>query len=254
MEHPPLPRNGGERSPKANSYGTNDPEVRARIEQARREASEQRRRHRTQLEQLVEQGISPDDAEALIEFEHYVRDQRLPSEQAATAIRSEAETTPTYRPRIYVADLVNQRQGVQHGAWIDANQPADGARNWAIEASEEFAGLEVHGFTDTELVTRLARGVAEHGAAYAVFVQIVGTVDRELLERFEYFYVGSYASLVAWAREVGEDLEWDRQLDRVVDPMLRPYVEIDYARFARDQREVWDVVEGVDGRTHVFMR
>jgi hypothetical protein len=40
----------------------------------------------------------------------------------------------------------------------------------------------------------------------------------------------------------------------MVDPMLRPYLEINYARFARDQRQAWDVVQGIDGRTHVFMR
>lgn len=125
---------------------------------------------------------------------------------------------------------------------------------WVIRACEAFGGLDVNGFTDLDLVARLARGVAEHGAAYAVFVQIVGTEDRDQLDKFEDFYVGSFASPEAWAREVGEDLEWEQHLDQVIDPMLRPYIVIDYAKFAQEQRHAWDVLEGVDGRTHVFMR
>jgi antirestriction protein len=167
-----------------------------------------------------------------------------------------------------VVDVASQQRGRQHGVWIDANQTAEDLKvvittaltdstetpEWAIQACEAFSGLDVNGFTDLELVAQLARGVAEHGAAYAVFVQIVGTADRDQLDKFDDFYVGSYDSPEAWARGVGEDLEWDDHLDQVVDPMLRPYLTIDYARFARDQRHAWDVLEGVDGRTHVFMR
>lgn len=82
----------------------------------------------------------------------------------------------------------------------------------------------------------------------------MGTNDRDMLERFEDFYIGSYDSPEASARSVGEDLEWDAHLDQVVDPMLRPYLRIDYAKFAQEQRHAWDVVQGSDGRTHVFMR
>jgi hypothetical protein len=53
---------------------------------------------------------------------------------------------------------------------------------------------------------------------------------------------------------VGDDLEWNAHLDQVVDPLLRPYVTIDYARFARDSQAGWDVLQGIDGKTHVFLR
>jgi antirestriction protein len=274
MEHPPTPQNGGEKS-EVNSYGTDDPEVQARIEQARSEASEQRRQDRERLERLVEQGMRPDDAEALIEFEHSVEDQRQQTAETERATglavaAIERDTPPPARPRIYVADLTSGAQGIEHGRWIDANQPADeldadiaamldssptvDAGEWAVEATDDFAGLDLHGFTDTTLISRLGRGVAGFGPAYAVYVQIVGTATPDLLDKFEDFYVGSYDNPEAWAREVGEDLEWGRHLDEVVDPMLRPYLVIDYARFARDQRQSWDVLQGIDGRTHVFMR
>lgn len=120
--------NGGDQS-EVNSYGTDDPEVQARIEQARQEASEQRRHDRARLEQLVEQGMSPDDAEALIEFEHYVRAQRQQAaratELAAAATGPEAEATPSYHPRIYVESPTSQERGSRYGQWIDANQTAE---------------------------------------------------------------------------------------------------------------------------------
>lgn len=302
MEHLPTSPNGGERS-EVNSYGTDNPEVQARIEQARREASEQRRRNRARLEQLVEEGMNPDDAEALIEFEHSVHDQREQTAQTAHATesavivpdqqvldddhccrfcgahfsepcapecpRNREETAPHYQPRIYVATPASNERDAEPGHWIDANQTAGELKaaiagtlsgsptetpEWAIQACEAFAGLDMNGFTDLDLIARLARGVAEHGAAYAVFVQIVGTNDRDQLDKFDDFYVGSYDSPEAWARNVGDDLEWDDHLGQVVDPMLRPYLVIDYARFAQEQRHAWDVLEGVDGRTHVFMR
>jgi antirestriction protein len=275
MERQPHQRSGGEPQPEANSYGTDDPAEQARIEQARQEAAEQRRRDRARLERYVEAGLRPDDAEALIEFEHFAEDQRQQSTQTERATEravaaTERETAARYHPRIYVADLDSAERGIEHGSWIDANQPADElnaniaallsssptteAEEWAVEATEDFAGLDLHGFTDIALISRLARGVAEHGAAYAVYVQIVGTDDHEMLDKFEDFYVGSYASPEAWARAVGDDLEWNAHLDQVVDPMLRPYLVIDYARFASDQRQNWEVLEGVDGKTHVFMR
>jgi hypothetical protein len=84
---------------------------------------------------------------------------------------------------------------------------------------------------------------------------MVGTQDRDQLARFDDFYVGSYDSPEAWAREVADDLSWPEQLDReIADPFLRRYVVIDYAKVAREGAEGWDVLTGSDGRTHVFLR
>jgi antirestriction protein len=275
MEQQPHKPNGGDQHPEVNSYGIDDPEEQAKIEQARIDAHHGRQRDRARLERSVEGGLRPDDAEALIEFEHYVEDQRRQITQTERATElavaaTERETVPPTHPRVYVVDLASAERGIEHGSWIDATQPADeldadiaamldssptiGAQEWAVEATEGFTGLDLHGFTDTTLIAQLGQGVAEHGAAYAVYVQIVGTSDRDQLDKFEDVYVGSFASPEAWARNVGEDLEWDAHLDEVVDPMLRPYLSIDYARFAQESRASWDVFEGVDGKTHVFMR
>jgi antirestriction protein len=276
MERHPQQPNGGEHQrqperPQANSYGTDDPEAQAYIENARINAARERERDRVRLERLVHLGMTPDDAESLIEFENYVTDHLRPDEAATSlSTAAEIEGTPTYLPRIHVVDGISHERGIQNGRWIDANQepdeltvairatldssPMPEATTWAIDATEGFAGLALHGFTDVELIAKLARGVAEHGAAYAAWVGIVGTDDRDLLDRFSDFHVGTYDSPEAWAREVTDDMEWPQQLENALDPMLGRYVVIDYAHFARDARQSWDVVEGIDGKTHVFMR
>jgi antirestriction protein len=270
-QHPHTP--GGEDHPSVNSYGTDDPERQAHIEQARIDAANERKRNRQQLERLVDLGMAPDDAEAVIEFEASVREQRDANKAAGAAPDEDAsaEREPRdYHPRIYVADLASQRRGIQHGLWLDATQetseltadivallessPTVDATAWAVQATEDFGGLDLHGFTDIPLISRLAQGIAEHGTAYAVWVSIVGTSDTDLLEQFEDFYLGNYDSPEAWARATGEELDWDTQLDRTVDPGLRPYVTIDYAKYAREAQYNWDVLQGIDGRTYVFLR
>jgi antirestriction protein len=215
-------------------------------------------------------GISHEDAILLAGFEYFLREKISHTEREIEQAAFERPTAPQYHPRIYVADLASHNQGIQHGLWIDADQeaeglqadieallassPTTGAEEYAIHDYDGFAGFEISEHEDLAVVSRVAQGIARHGDAFAAYVQIVGTDDRDLLDRFEDFYVGSYNNPEAWAREVGADLEWGRHLDEVVDPMLRPYLVIDYARFARDQRQNWDVLEGIDGRTHVFMR
>lgn len=351
MEQQPHHQSGGDHPPETNSYGTDDPDVQARIEQARIDASRERRHNRTRLEQLVEQGMQPDDAEALIEFEDSTREQAsegertsledtradlahmleltqqpggadvlaefarslrqdiggeaadMPSDPAAVdryrtagiGGRSAAtlagfeyylrtklgignqpteeprgEKAPHYQPRIYVVDLASRERGIQRGLWIDADRNADeldadiaamldssptvGKQTWAVHAIEGFAGLDLHGFTDTALISRLARGVVDFGAAYAAWIAASGTKDRGLLDRFEDLYVGSYDTPEAWRRAVADDLQWPDQLDAALDPALRSYVTIDYGKVAREMRQGWDVLPGIDGKIHVFLR
>jgi hypothetical protein len=195
MEQHPHHSNGGEQPSEVNSYGTDDPETQAHIENARIDAARERQRDRIRFEHLMEVGIRPDDAEAAIEFEQYLRQYREANDQLATA-RS------------------------------------------ALEDSEPGP--------DDDPTRK---------AAIAAWAELIGSSDPDQLERFEDFYVGSYDSAEAWARAMAEDLDWPAQLDReVTDPFLRRYLAIDYTRMAREGAQGWDVVQGSDGRTHVFFR
>ena len=175
-----------------------------------------------------------------------------------------------YHPLVYVADTTSQEQGLQHGQWLNAARTADELRtdivamlarspvphsaSWEVQASTGFAGLDLPKSADVVLISELGRGVSRHGAAYAAWVGIVGTQDREHLARFNDFYIGSYDDLEAWGRSLGEGFEWNAQLDEVVDPLLRPHLRIDYAAVAHAARESWDVLFGHDGKIHVFLR
>lgn len=198
MEYEPHNHTGGDHHPirpGANSYGTDDPETQAHIENARIDAARERQRDRARFERHVEAGIRPDDAEAAIEFEQYLRQYREGNDQLATArsARDDSEPGPDDDP------------------------------------------------------TRRA--------AIAAWAELIGSSDPDQLDRFEDFYVGSYDSPEAWGRAVAEDLDWHGQLDReITDPMLRSYVTIDYPKMAREGAQGWDVVQGSDGRTHVFLR
>jgi antirestriction protein len=267
MEQQPQPA-GGDQQP-ANSYGTDDPIRQAEIEAARSAASQERRRDRARLEQLVEQGADPDEAEAIIEFE-YARHDRLADAAPANPDTAASAERRRYQPRVYVADLASHYQGLEHGQWLNAARESDELRadiaallarspvpeatDWQVQASAHFAGLDLHGCTDLHLITRLGRGVAEHGAAYAAYVAMTGTADPDLLDRFDDFYIGSYDDLEAWGRSLSDDFEWNAHLDEVVEPLIRPHLRIDYTAVGRAARDSWDVLPGHDGRLHVFLR
>lgn len=265
MEQQPPQPHGGAPRPEANSYGTDDPATQTRIEQARAAASEERRRDRARLERYVEAGLTPDDAEALIEFEH-AHEQQQPSGGEPTEVAT-AEELPRYQPRVYVADLASLEQGIRHGLWVDADQHADdldadiaamlessptaGAAVWAIYGAEGFAGINVKGMTDSKLIAALGRGVAQHGEAFAAYVEWVGTNDAEALEQFLDHYMGTYASLKEFGRSAAEDLEWPKQIEERLDSDLAQYVRIEYAAWGRDAAQWWHVVTGDEG-IHVF--
>lgn len=278
MEKPPKKPEGGEHTPaEANSYGTDDPEAQAHIENARIDAARERQRDRAKLERLMDLGMNAEDAQSFIEFE-----ESITGHTDQLSIREEAPPWPTHdtdesaervkqcEPRIYVADTTSAQRGISHGLWIDADQepneldddvaamlassPTPDATEWAVQATEDFAGLDLHDYTDTTLISLLAKGVAEHGFAYSAWVAINGTDDRVVLERFNDFYVGSYENAEAWMREVADDLGWQKQRGRIMDPLLQPYVTLDYAAMAEDAARSWDTVTGIDGRLYVFMR
>ncbi|GAA4536580.1 antirestriction protein ArdA [Amycolatopsis samaneae] len=205
-----------------------------------------------------------------MEHQPHEREDDRAGRSAAEQPKPEAEHERRYRPRIYAADVASAARGIQHGLWIDANQPASdldadiaamlasspvpGADTWAIRATKDFAGLDLTDVTDTALLSRVASGIAEHGDAYVAWVRHVASSDKQLSE-FSDRYVGSYPSEEAWARSLTESLGWDRQLDKAItDQLLRPYVVIDYQAVAHDASASWYLAKDDDGTVHVFVR
>ncbi len=100
----------------------------------------------------------------------------------------EHETIEPSRPRIYAASLADYNAGRLHGVWINANQdaeqlseeiaamlrrsPTPGAEEWAIHDYESFGPAAVSEYDSLERISRITRGIAEHGQAFAAWAAI----------------------------------------------------------------------------------
>lgn len=162
-------------------------------------------------------------------------------------LEREAEPRPS-PPRIYVASLSDYNAGRLHGTWIDADDEPEAllgaiddmlqhssepvAEEWAIHDQDGFRPLVLSEFESIETVSRIARGITEHGRAFAHWAAEIGT-DEDDLDVFEDHYLGHWPSMTAFAEELAEDFGIEQQLDAISEP-FRWYIRVDYEAFARD--------------------
>jgi antirestriction protein len=125
-------------------------------------------------------------------------------------------------PRVYVACLASYNNGRLHGAWIDADQPADelhaavqrmlaaspelGADEWAIHDYEGFGELRLREWESFERVSAIAAGIAEHGAAFAAWLSYDESRDASDVSAFEDAYRGDWDSLRAYAENFADEI------------------------------------------------
>src|SRR6478609_1607020 len=146
-------------------------------------------------------------------------------------------------PRIYVACLAAYNGGRLHGAWIDADQSADGihdaikqmlsqspepgAEEWAIHDHESFQGIEIGEHTSIEEVVALAELLREHETAGAIAYNHFSDLAEARKALTEQYY-GEWSRLADWA----EDYLNDTGALENVPESLRNY--IDFERWADD--------------------
>lgn len=172
-------------------------------------------------------------------------------------------------PRIYAASLSDYNAGRLVGAWLDAAVEADelaagvqamlaasptpGAEEWAIHDYEGFGPLRLDEYESLETVASVARGIAEHGPAFAHFAALVGTSDSDELARFDDAYLGHAESLTAYAEELLDELGYRSQIEAAVPEHLQPYIRFDIEGFARDLELSGDITTSDgDGGVYVF--
>jgi antirestriction protein len=180
--------------------------------------------------------------------------------------------------RIYVACLASYNNGTLHGAWIDANQDADEIRQdivdqvlstsphptpgitgvardgsvyphcseeWAIHDYEGFGGLKLSEYESIDTVAELARLIAEHGGAYAAYVDAVGS-DYATEDGFRDAYHGEHKSGEDYAEEFATEC-----YDLAKMGNLANY--IDWEKFARDMTyDGWHFIDAPGGHVYVF--
>jgi antirestriction protein len=178
-----------------------------------------------------------------------------------------AELEQQIVPRIYVASLSDYNAGRLHGTWLDANQEPEDmhrhinamlarstephAEEWAIHDFEGFNGLHLGEWEDLGHVSRVAKGISEHGLAYGHWATLVS--QDEELDQFEEAYHGHWETITDYAETLLDDFGLERQLEAAVPESLRPYVKVDAEAFGRDLQLGGDVtaIEG-DGGVYVF--
>ncbi len=116
-------------------------------------------------------------------------------------------TESGHHPEIWVGSLSDYNSGRLHGVWLDATlDPEDlqaairfllrngydpTAEEWGILDYDDFCGLNLGEYESLEVVSRIANGIAEHGEAFAKWVEYVGEHSEEALSRFEDHYLVS---------------------------------------------------------------
>ncbi len=169
-------------------------------------------------------------------------------------------------PRIYVASLSDYNAGRLHGQWLAADQSPDdlaaavatmlaasrqpGAEEWAIHDYEGFGALALSEYEPLERVSLIARGIVEHGPAFAAWAARDPS-DPGLAEQFEGTFRGQWPSTEAYAEELLDDLGATAALDDLPE-WLQPYVRLDSAGFARDL-ELGGRIWTAEGREGVFI-
>jgi antirestriction protein len=179
--------------------------------------------------------------------------------------QSPSPERPRPGPRIYVASLADYNAGELLGTWIDANQEPEAlhsaievmlaesqeevAEEWAIHDYEGFGPFQLHEYETMHVVSAVAKGIAEHGTAFAAYVSWAGT-DEEALRAFEDCYLGTWPSLAAYARELPESFGWEAKLRELPEDMQQ-YVSIDYDGLARLAETAMNIIE-YDNAIYVF--
>jgi len=179
------------------------------------------------------------------------------------------EGAQPFHPRIYVASLSDYNNGRLHGAWIDAAQderslhrciqemlrasPCPGAEEWAIHDYDGFDFVYLSESESLHTVSRIARGIARHGRAFAAWASEVG-VDSPDLDQFEDVYLGRWESGRAFAEEMLDELGCLEDFNRHIPEHLAPYITFDYESFINDLVFNGDIstVEDSDGSVFVF--
>lgn len=183
------------------------------------------------------------------------------------------ETGPQPKPAIYVASLADYVNGRLHGVWLDAaRDPGDihadidrmlsssrepNAEEWAIHDYDQFGSWRVEEYDSIERVSRVARGIAEHGYAYAAWADIadgdfVDIADADS-DAFHEAFLGHYDSITAYAEQMADDLGYTHELAQLPE-YLQQYVRFDYAALVRDLQASGDIatIDDPEGGVWIF--
>ncbi|ABW12090.1 Antirestriction ArdA family protein [Parafrankia sp. EAN1pec] len=176
--------------------------------------------------------------------------------------------------RVYVTSLADYVNGDLHGRWIAADRDvedlegavarllATSPARRAGEEAEEWAVHDYEGFEDDaaftlgewpslQALSKVAKGLTEHGPAFGAWVAYLGGADDELVDRFEEFYRGEWGSITEYAEDYLQETEIYRALDELPE-YIRHYVSVDVEQYAEDLTSTMYVADTPEGGVWVF--
>lgn len=179
----------------------------------------------------------------------------------------------TDAPRIWVGSWLDYNNGILYGRWIDAAQDeatlagditamladsptsaetGEAAEDWGIFDYDNFGPLRIGEQESLAWVSRVARGISEHGLAFAAWADVME--DEDALAGFEDNYLGHYDSLTDYVEQYVEEAGYEQLLDEAVPQSLRAYVKIDTGQLAHDLQIGGDVhvLPAEDGGVWIF--
>ena len=162
------------------------------------------------------------------------------SEEEREREERNSEQNREVTPKVWIASLSDYNAGNLHGAWVVADQEPEGiweginevlhsspqplAEEWAVFDYEGFGPVRLSEYESVERLSRLGRGIGEHGEAFAVFANFLDVDEDELLQSFEDSYLGHFESAGAYVEDYLDDVGIERILDEAIPESLRPYV------------------------------
>lgn len=182
----------------------------------------------------------------------------------APELEDEHESEPRVSPRIYVTAGLPLRADLVVGTWLDMARPPrdiyadlfaaindetcidhDRVYIWddnGFGAFEVITGpLGLEGGHSIDLLSTVARGIVEHGPAFAVWAQ-VHEDEPQHFDRFAQVFKGHYPTPGAFIRKQLEPMGYETLLDNTLPANIRAHTAIDYDAIAEHLFETEDIV------------
>lgn len=180
------------------------------------------------------------------EHEHPEQARRRDDEPA---VGFDPEHLPT-RPGIWAADDA----AAMTGQWIDAMLDPEDIET-ALDGRDIYDTIGFGTFVlepgeNPEVISRVARGIQEHGGAFAAWAQF-HDADPGMLATFQEQHLGSFRDLAELGQNLIEASGWSIQQ---IPEQIRPWVHIDYVGAARHEVAVSTLVllPGEGEQVHLF--
>lgn len=169
---------------------------------------------------------------------------------------------------VRIISVADAERGQDYGAWFDATRdPADlrsaarfllrhgytaDANEWAIEQyGPGFCDLRLDHPVALGVLSLVARGIAEHGEAFAHWALHVGVARERDLRSFTERYCGRFPDINAYVTELLADVGVANYRWQLPD-VIRPYATFDTTRMAEDLQKRLYITSASNGGIHVF--